>query len=151
MKIIRDNVAYIQISDINYLINMGVDLPKTIYNKFVEAIKDDKMRYDFLAFTEKTAILYLKALFYVIDYDYIKKIETSKIHDMRQNLECTMTEILEDTQKLYDLEIDEQKKQKLCQYLRSQLATIGDWYWYRKGKITMQMPEGIEPPTEKSL
>lgn len=146
MKIITEGRAYVQNNDIINLSKTDERIPASIISSIFYEI-DDTNRYEFVCFENPADIEFFSNLEWLIDYNEIKDLSESEICSLwKKNVEdhkkCSSK---------YE-EMDDETKKKcvglvfLCKKLQFKVEGLEDMLYFKKGKIDINLPEGIERP-----
>ncbi len=73
MKIITKDVAFIQKKDIVYLLKSSIKIPEFLYLRMLSEVEDISNKYEFVKFSERGEIKFLKNMDWIIDYKKYKK------------------------------------------------------------------------------
>ena len=119
MKIITEDAAYIQYSDLAYIrYEANGNIPESIYKKYYESddIKDYNLN-DFIKFTDKTEIDFIKGITSIIDFNNIKSLSNSALLE-------EIEKIIKNTRWI--------RSRKVSLILESSFSTIDDEYKFKK-------------------
>lgn len=159
MKIFTKDSVYVQISDINYLINelsilLPPTIPQTVYGtsdglRIIDKTNED----EFVRFTDEEAIKFFKDDSIILDYDEVKDLDELRIKSLLDEVLLRSTNILLDSTLLLfkdtsedDLEEIEKKgssynleADKLVYRQKALYAYLN----YLKGKSKMVLPDEV--------
>lgn len=150
MKIITDNVAYVQKNDLAYLTRSGGVVPASIFTKFLNdeiVIVIDSNRYEFVEFNDPEEIEFFKSVDWMVDYASVKDLSDEEITSLAGNILAERNAIAEQ----FNSMSPEEKKKNVSMYFRSELLdfkmlSLRDFVWFRQGNLTFDLPEGVELP-----
>ena len=150
MKIITDNVAYVQNYDLGYIM-MNLDtVPDYIYLKIFNNNEPffaiDENRFDFFKFENKEEIEYFKNLDFIIDiFDY-NNTTTKKIYEDGKKINETKNEIILEYNKLLDMaksgNDDSIINELLIAYnnIEYKFNSLRDTLWYKQQNLKFDLP-----------
>lgn len=154
MKIITRNSAFVQMNDLAYLNQSGLEIPASIFLKIFNSgivIIDDRNRYHFIEFKEPKEIEFFKTIDWMIDYNKVKELSEKEIIELAQSIAEKRNDI---AQKFNSMTQEQRKKDmnmvSQCELLDFKFYSLRDFLWFKQGHIKMTFPEGIELPTELS-
>ena len=154
MKIFTNNAAYIQVYDLVALNRMSDrPIPVSIY-KIIDKYNDNNIinlmavKYSFIKFEDKYAINYIKTADWIANYDDLKDLSIDDINEKRKitlekicNIRTRKKLYKEDSKERYDLDIEFQR-------LNYESHNLNDMKKLKKGKIKIELPQGVEYPEE---
>lgn len=154
MKIITNDCAYVQNSDIaelmNALIVTQTECPKSVFETSFSCpfTCNEENQYEFIEFHDKDAIEFFKNANYIIDYSDVKDAKKEVLQNYLNKLETDKNKMIQ----LYN----QMSKEKQSEYhssinLRTRLIdhkikTLKEFELFKNGKLRMELPEGIEYP-----
>lgn len=147
MKIIKDNVIYIQNNDIIQLNHSDMDIPASIFMKIFGngiVIIDDSNRYEFVSFTEPEEIEFLRNIDWILDYDEVKDLSEEEIITLAEKI---MSERNELANKFLSMTESEKEKNiamvDQCELINHKMFSLRDFLWFKQGHIQMELPEEV--------
>ena len=150
MKIITNDVAYVQKNDIAYLNSSDLPIPASIFMKVFDngvTIINDSNRYDFVEFDEGSEIEYFKDLDWMIDYNEVKNLSEDEMMKLaesigkeQEKIATTFNSMSEDERKQHTDMVTK------CNLLEFKFYSLRDVLWFKQGHISMELPEGIDYP-----
>lgn len=151
MKIINDDVAYIQKNDIIFLYEIGFPIPETISSKvFITSnnIIEDSYNNKFIKITDQDDINYLKnEMFWLLDYRTIKDFDLEDLHNFTLAIDKCRNELAESYNNLSKRKKKENKKALYDSYLLScDLNILREFAWFKEKKIELNLPKNVEYP-----
>ncbi len=151
MKIITDNVAYVQKNDIAYLNQTDLAIPASIFMKVFGngiVIIDDSNRYEFVEFEAPEEIEFFKSIDWMIDYNEVKDLSEDETIALGQSIAEEKNSI---AQRFNSMTPEERKNNmsmvSQCELLDFKMHSLGDVLWFKQGHIKMELPEGVNFPT----
>ena len=154
MKIIHDNLAYIQKGDLRVIFNFSnLVIPNSLVKKaFSEYNMVDRNNKDeFILIVDKEEIDFLKTVDFVIDFTEVKNKSIEELNLLKNN-------IINDYSKVLSIfnSLDENGKNKnISLYLKLNLFeykiySIEKVIQYKQGKIKLNLPKGEELKEKKT-
>lgn len=154
MKIIHDNLAYIQKGDLRVIFNFSnLVIPNSLVKKaFSEYNMVDRNNKDeFILIVDKEEIDFLKTVDFVIDFTEVKNKSIEELNILKNN-------IINDYSKVLSIfnSLDENGKNKnISLYLKLNLFeykiySIEKVIQYKQGKIKLNLPKGEELKEKKT-
>lgn len=154
MKIIRENCVYVQLEDINYLVNRNVQIPKKIIYRTLEngyLIIDESNKYSFIRYDEKEIIDFFKGLDVIIDYDSIKNLPTDQLDLYCDNISKVKDEELDKFNKLSkEKRMSNQKQLDRINDLEYRYYQVNKFLLYKGGYDSMELPKEVKKEEKKS-
>lgn len=149
MKILTNDGIYVQKNDMAYLTHSETAIPASIFMSVFGVgsytIIDDSNRYEFIKFTGKEEVEFLKSLDWIVDYNAVKDLTQDELEKMFNELAEKRKTL---AQKFNNMPIDERMKNvdiiEMCENLRFKMLSINDVNLFRSGKLAMTLPEGFE-------
>lgn len=145
MKIILDNVAFIQKNDIYYLVQNDI-IPKSLIDRIFKAINSDvnmENKYDFVKFTDFEIVEFLKNLDCIIDYFRLKDLKESDIVNLSKIIVEKMKKINDDLKSMKENEIKISSLTKQYNFLNTKLLSLKDALWIKSGIVEFDIPNEI--------
>ncbi len=150
MKIITDNVAYIQKNDIACLNQTDLAIPASIFMKVFGngiVIIDDSNRYEFVEFEAPEEIEFFKGIDWMIDYNEVKDLSEEETIALGQSIAEEKNSI---AQRFNSMAPEEREKNmnmvSQCELLDFKMYSLRDVLWFKQGHIKMELPEGVDFP-----
>jgi len=150
MKIITNDKAYVQKNDIGYLNSTDLPIPASIFIKVFGGgitIIDNSNRYEFVEFNEKSEVEFFKNIDWMIDYYEVKDLNEEEIISYAENIGKEQQEI---ARTFNSMSLEDKKKNAdmitRCKLLEFKFYSLRDYNWFRKGHISMKLPDGIDYP-----
>lgn len=152
MKILTKDGIYVQKNDIAYLTRLETAIPASIFMAVFSlkgcTIIDDTNRYEFVKFTSKEEIQFLKSLDWIIDYYKVKDLSYEELEKMFNEFAAKLNNL---GTKYNAMSIEERAKNvdiaNECENLQFMLYSIEDMGLLKLGRLDMPLPEGVEKPT----
>lgn len=138
MKIFKDNIVYVQLEDLNYIIKKELDFPKNLIPKTIEqgyVFIDEKNQYNFIGYNEKNIVEYFKNLELIVDYDNIKNLSADELNRICNRL-------------LHDKELSKEDEYDSIEYKYYQ---INKFLSFKEGNEDLNLPEGVDYPKKDSI
>lgn len=151
MKIFINNAVYVQKNDIIYLNSCTLPIPCSIfdkaYNKEINII-DNNNKYEFIKFDQADEIEFFKNLSWIINYDDVKNLSDELIIKEDEKICIERNNIAIKWNELEEKEKEKNKNMILeCELLDYKMDSLKTIFWFRKGKVKMILPEGVNYPT----
>ncbi len=150
MKIITNNVAYVQKNDIVCLNQTDLVIPASIFMKVFGngiVIIDDSNRYEFVEFDASEEIEFFKGIDWMIDYNEVKDLSEEETIALGQSIAEEKNNI---AQRFNSMTPEERKKNmnmvSQCELLDFKMYSLRDVLWFKQGHIKMELPEGVDLP-----
>lgn len=150
MKIITDNVVYVQKNDLAYLSRSEEHIPASIFMKaFGDGIViiDDSNRYEFMKFSAPEEIEFFENLDWMVDYSEVKDLSDEEIMALAQRV-CEERNII--AQQFNSMSSEEKKENVSmcfrCELLDFKMYSLRDFLRFKKGHLKFDLPEGLELP-----
>lgn len=150
MKIITNNVAYVQKNDIVCLNQTDLVIPASIFMKVFGngiVIIDDSNRYEFVEFDAPEEIEFFKGIDWMIDYNEVKDLSEEEIIVLGQSIAEEKNNI---AQRFNSMTPEERKENmnmvSQCELLDFKMYSLRDVLWFKQGHIKMELPEGVDLP-----
>lgn len=151
MKIITENKAYVQKNDIAYLNQSDLPIPASIFMKVFGngiTIIDNSNRYEFVEFSDPNEIEFFKNLDWIIDYNGVKNLTDKELIALGQ---AAVEEQNGIATRFNALSIEERRQNHSmvtrCELLEFKVYSLKDIYWFKQGKLKIELPKGIDSPT----
>ncbi len=152
MKIITDSVAYVQKNDIAYLNLTDRAIPASIFMKLFGngiVIINDSNRYEFVEFEAPEEIEFFKSIDWMIDYNEVKDLSEEETIE----LACSIAEEQNSIAQRFNSMTPEERENNMsmvsqCELLDFKIYSLRDVLWFKQGHIKMELPEGVDFPTE---
>lgn len=153
MKIITETKAYVQLNDLAYLLRgcENMPIPASIFEKcFMEPlIVIDSNRYEFVEFTEPTAIEFFKKWSYSVDFIALQSFTDEELLKQINSINDKRNGIV----RLYNAMTAESKADHYnlvneCEMLEFQMYSIRDILWFRQGHLKFKLPSDISSRIE---
>lgn len=151
MKIITDNVAYVQKKDIDCLNQTDLAIPASIFMKVLGngiVIIDDSNRYEFVEFEAPEEIEFFKGIDWMIDYNEVKDLSEEETIALAQSIAEEKNSI---AQRFNSMTPEERKNNmsmvSRCELLDFKMYSLRDILRFKQGHIKMELPEGVDFPT----
>ena len=142
MKIIAKDSAYVQKTDILYLLKSNLKIPESIYLKISCEVIDENNKYEFIKFTNHNDIKYFKNFSWIIDYNDIKHLNENDIINMCQEIASQINNIADKYNKMSDIEKDKNEDMvQKCELLDYKMHSLRDALWFKQGHINLTLPE----------
>ncbi|MBO5138454.1 MAG: hypothetical protein J6B89_02310 [Bacilli bacterium] len=148
MKIITDNVAYVQKNDIACLNQTDLVIPASIFMKvfgYGRVIIDDSNRYEFFEFEAPEEIEFFKVIDWMIDYNEVKDLSEEETIALGQSIVEEKNSI---AQRFNSMTPEERKNNismvSQCELLDFKIHSLRDVLWFKQGHIKMELPEGVD-------
>jgi len=156
MKIIKGNSVYVQLQDLQKILDLDFDIEQELKKEFKRATEgmNDYSRFSFIEYDDKSTVLYLKNQDWIIDYGVYFKLSIEDIDlindKVLEEIEGLISLLLKYDNELYNnplkeeeilakmMEIDIQKKQK--EYMHESLKFLID---IKFGLYTLDVQNGI--------
>lgn len=142
MKIIANNVAYVQKKDIDYIKQSDLKIPEFIFFKVFSTNNiNENNEYEFVKFTKSNEIEYFKNLDWIIDYYQVKNLTEDDIIKLIEETAVQINKIADKFNKMND-----HKKEKhldmliKCELLDYKMNSLRDALWFKQGHINMKLP-----------
>ena len=153
MKIIRDNCAYVQLSDIKTLEQSytKVNTPKAILDK--ASTKDglillnESNRINFVKYEEESEVEFFKNIDWIVDYDELKDLSDEELLCLVADAQIEQKKVSDSINKQSSDEQEnsiELKNEFFTLYYK--MFSLKDFIMFKRGEIDIQLPEGIEYP-----
>lgn len=141
MKIIANNVAYVQKKDIDYLKQSDLKIPEFIFIKVFGTNIDQNNDYEFVKFLKPNEIKYFKELDWIIDYYQVKNLSEDEIINLIKITAEELNKIAEKFNKMTPIK----KERHLdmitrCELLDYKMNSLRDALWFKQGHINVQLP-----------
>ncbi len=84
MKIIRNDIIYIQLEDINYIVSRNFKFPRNIVIRTIEqgyVAIDEINKYDFICYKDTDIVDYFKDLDVIVNYDELKELSVNELRN----------------------------------------------------------------------
>ena len=150
MKIITNNVAYVQKNDIVCLNQTDLAIPASIFMKVFGngiVIIDDSNRYEFVEFDAPEEIEFFKGIDWMIDYNEVKDLSEEETTALGQSIAEEKNNI---AQRFNSMTPEERKENmnmvSQCELLDFKMYSLRDVLWFKQGHIKMELPEGVDLP-----
>ena len=150
MKIITNNVAYVQKNDIVCLNQTDLVIPASIFMKVFGngiVIIDDSNRYEFVEFDAPEEIEFFKGIDWMIDYNEVKDLSEEETTALGQSIAEEKNNI---AQRFNSMTPEERKENmnmvSQCELLDFKMYSLRDVLWFKQGHIKMELPEGVDLP-----
>lgn len=133
MKIIRDNVCYVQYNDLAMLHGSDELIPINIFMQVYgkgSFYVNDKNRYQFMRFDNPDDIEYFRNVSWMLNYDDVKDLNNEDIIEVSNSVQSSL--------KKRDIS---RTKKDMLEYL---YCSIGDFYMFKNGDLDFELPDGIE-------
>ena len=150
MKIVTFNGIYVLRKDIEFLNQIELVVPASIYLKRYECdglLPEDNDAYKFVKFKSSREIDYISKLDWLIDYDEVKNLTEEEIKKMGCQIGYQQNELIE---KYNAMSEEEQKRNldmvKQIKILYYKLCMLRDILWFKKGALDIKLPLGVEKP-----
>lgn len=148
MKIIRDNIIYVQLEDINYIVNRNIGCPKKIIKETLSqgyiAIDYDNM-YDFVFFKDKEIIDFINKTSFILDYDELNMKSIKELNVMINNYLEEKKSLLDKFNSMTKYEKKEDTLNNIND-LEYKFYQVNKILLCKKGNDHLVLPEGIETP-----
>ena len=151
MKILQNNVLYVQNKDYLKLFNLNLSLSPTVYYEIFKdnlMVRIDKTNHqDFIEIKNKWIIDTFLSLDFIIDYNKIKDLPEQEIMIYRKQLTDKMHDIFNEL--YYNNFISIKEKQQLSlQYtlLEEEVRSLDEYIQFLNGNIQLLLPDGIGYP-----
>lgn len=147
MKIIKNDVAYVQKNDIARLMHSCSMIPASLFDGLFSKgcfIVTDENRYDFLEFRDEDDIDFFRCVDWIVDYDELKKMSDDQIVELGNEIVHEQNKIAESYN--FMTEFERKKNQNLIQKydcLEHKLNSLTCFVLFRRGDISMKLPEEI--------
>lgn len=150
MKIITDDSVYVQKNDIAYLNETDLPIPASIFMKVFGngiVIIDDSNRYEFVKFEAPEEIEFFKGLSWMINYNEVKDLSKGETITLAQSIAREKNEIATKFNSMSEKERKENMQMvQQCELLDFKIHSLRDVFWFKQGRIKMDLPEEIEYP-----
>jgi len=143
MKIINEDVVYVQKKDIAFLTHKNIEIPESLFNKiFCDGlVVGNTDGYKFYKFQDKEIVEFFKQLDWIIDYNDVKNINEEeflqweqKLIEEKNELENNHNECLfDDDIKIYDMILQHGK-------LQHKIYSLRDILLFKQGHLEMDLP-----------
>ena len=150
MKIVTFNGIYVLRKDIEFLNQIELVVPASIYLKRYECdglLPEDNDAYKFVKFKSSREIDYISKLDWLIDYDEVKNLTEEEIKKVGCQIGYQQNELIE---KYNAMSEEEQKRNldmvKQIKILYYKLCMLRDILWFKKGALDIKLPLGVEKP-----
>lgn len=150
MKIITDDVAFVQKNDISYLNRTDLSIPASIYMKVFGSgvvIIDDSNRYEFIGFEAPEEIEFFKGIDWMIDYNEVKDLSEEETISLGQSIAEEKNSI---AQRFNSMPPEEKERNidmiSQCKLLDFKMYSLRDVLWFKQGRIEMKLPDGVDLP-----
>lgn len=150
MKIIRDDIAYVQLNDIVFLEQSNLPIPDSIKQQLMEEtslINSNSNGTSFISFTSPEVIEFFRELDIIIDYDDIKGLTQDELISMINEAIMEQNKLSE---KYNRIPFEERRQYHEMvtnnDLLRFKITTLEEYFWFRDGKRKLKFPDGIEEP-----
>lgn len=152
MKIITKDAVHVQMNDLMFLHQTDLPIPCSIFLKVFgqgTVIVNDSNRYDFVKFEDEAEIEYFKNLDWIIDYNSVKELD-------KENINQLVAQIVDEEQKIADKFNNLPENEKVDNFdmvaryeqLEYKQYNLKKFMSFKQGKISMELPESIEYPTD---
>ena len=145
MKVIYDNCVYVQKNDMAYLEASDLPIPASVFTRVFGngiTIIDDRNRYDFVLFKEKTEIDFFKGLDWMVDYNELKNLSEEEIIKLAENTNEERNEI---AATYNSMPVEERQKHSdmvtKCDLLEFKFYSLRDILWMKQGHISINIPK----------
>jgi len=150
MKIIKDDVAYVQKNDIVYLNHTDLPIPASIFTKVFGGgivIIDDSNRYEFVEFKEKEEIKFFKKIDWMVDYLEVKDLSEQEIIELGNRIIEEIGKIADEFNAMSD-EKKAKNQDMVMKYelLQFKLYSLRDILFFKQGELKIELPKFIEYP-----
>lgn len=150
MKIIRNDVVYVQKNDMGFLNQTDLAIPVSIFMKVFGngiTIIDDSNRFEFVKFEEASEIEYFKNLDWIVDYDSIKDLSEEQIIELGQMVAQERNRIAQ----TYNVMSKDDREKNMhmiaeCEKLDFKMYSLRDVIWFKKGQFKITLPDGVDYP-----
>lgn len=151
MKIVTDNVAYVQKNDLIHLNQSGLDIPASVYLKVFGngiTIINNNNRYEFVKYEEKHEIEFFKKIDWMIDYFEVKNMTEDEIMAFASKINEEMGSIAE----AYNSMSEDARRRNYnmaerFELLEFKIYSLRDVLWFKQGHLEWSLPEDIDYPT----
>lgn len=157
MKVVRDDVVYVQLNDLGFLINNDFGLPRIVFEKIFSGknnvfIVNNSNRYDFMKFKGRDFVDYFASEsinFWMLNYDEIKDLTMEELIDYGQKLSELRNEKV-----VYFNNLSEEGKEKNmnivfeCDLLMFKIYSLADYVYYRSGNLEIPFLDEIKKSDE---
>ena len=154
MKIISDNVAYVQLNDIIGLNPLDLEVPVSILSAiFREKLKEEENPQNiFLEFEDKEALKYLKKAKWIIDYNRYKDYSIQEIDALIDKISYRYSTL---ANFFNSHEINNEKiNNYICNkffIMEKEVDGLNDLILYKKGIYELVLPENIEKKNKNKV
>lgn len=152
MKITTDKAVYVQKNDLGYLFSSDIPIPASIYLQAAGPefmIINDTNRYDFVKFEEDSEIEYFNGMDWMVEYSEVKDLPVGDILGLEEDIITKRNGI---ASKFNEMSQDEKKKNysmvQQCELLQFKMFSLNDIVKMKSGKLSIELPEGIDYPKE---
>lgn len=153
MKVVRDDVVYVQLNDLGFLFNQNFELPIIVFEKVFGGkngalIVTDSNRYDFMEFQGKEFVDYFTSQSinsFMLDYDKLKNLTMAELMDYGQRL----SERRNERANYFNSLSQEERKENMdivfeCEQLMFKMHSLADYVHYRNGNLEIPFLDGIK-------
>ena len=151
MKILHNNVLYVQNKDFFTLFNLNLPVPPSTYCEFFQnnlvVLIDKNNKQDFIAIKNREAINTLLNFDFILDYNKIKDLNEEELMVYRKKLTDRLHEIYNEL--YYNKFLDLKEKYHLrLQYLliNEEVIALDEYIQFLNGNIQLLLPDGVEYP-----
>lgn len=155
MKIFRDNCVYVQLEDINYIINRNISCPRNLIHRTIEqgyVFIDEKNKYNFIGYNEKNIVDFFKGLDFIINYDEIKDLTNEELNDSCQNYINDKEALLEEYN--YMSPANKRNIEDIISHINDleyKYYQISKFLLYKKGNDNLVLPKGVDYPKKDNI
>lgn len=152
MKIITKDAIHVQMNDLMFLNGTDLPIPASIFLKVFgqgTVVVTNSNRYNFVKFEDESEIEYFKELDWIIDYDSVKELDKTGIKQLNDQIIDEEQEIADKFNNLPENEkVDNFDMVARYEQLEYKKYSLKNFVSFKQGKTSMELPEGVEYPTE---
>ena len=153
MKIITNNMMYVQQNDLYCLYFYNIPMPEVVQKKIISKNYNDIIsmsiikKNKFVACNDADVIEYFKNIDWIVDYNQVKDLSAEEIIELRKSI---TQEINKKEDKFFTLPPDERNLNMLfqCQLLYLKNNSLNQLLLFKQGKIKIKLPEDIDYPDD---
>ena len=150
MKIIINNVVFVQKKIFAYLSRYEGPIPASIFMKALDddiVIINDSNKYEFMKFDAPEEIEFFKNADWIIDYNEVKDLSDEEIIALAQKA-CEERNAV--AYQFNSMSLEERKENASmifrCELLDFKTFSLIDFLRFKKGHLRFDLPEGLELP-----
>ena len=150
MKIITNDAVYVMKNDLKQLFFANSDSMFSVIFGNTILIINDSNRYEFERFDGQREMDFFKGIDWMVDYNEVKDLSKEELEQMCENIADERCQIAhefrlmpEDERKRIEQTVDVQ-----CKLLDFKMLSLRDILWFKMGRLSITLPEGIDYPKD---